>query len=64
VATVHRVFHFPDGHVERDEIESEEHYGVGQTEERGGIRFVAREGRAFVEGDPNQVELDFFPDDD
>jgi hypothetical protein len=63
VPIVHRVFHFPDGRVERDTIAPNEHYGIGQTEERGGVRFFAREGHAFVDDDPNQVELHFFPEE-
>ena len=63
MAIIHRVFHFPDGHIERDTITREEHYGVGQAEERGGVRFAAKEGRAFVDDDPNQIELHFSPEE-
>jgi hypothetical protein len=61
MAIDHRVFQYPDGHEERDEIESDEHYGVGQTVNRGGIRWKAAEGGSLP--DPQHVQLIFGPDD-
>ena len=57
----HRYFHFSAERIEHDTIARDEHHGVGEAEVRDGVTFVAKTGESFVDGDPNQNRLDFYP---
>jgi hypothetical protein len=64
MAIVECIYRYPDGHEEREPpFETNESYGVGDTRVHDGIRWTAVEGRPFVDGDPNRVELIFLPEE-
>lgn len=61
MATIHRVFKYPSGYEERDEVETDEPYEVGTTCERDGIRWKAVSGGP-LPADQQHVELIFVQD--